>query len=118
VWGLKGRFDEDNNERPADKGSLNEYARGLYFREVEELCERLNKHLAQGESKLYMPDLKFNRSIGKHAGKCYSVTGDELTSEEYEAYAKTVLPTDEDRDEVMGILRGKDWIAPKRPTDA
>lgn len=118
VWGLKGRFDEDKNERPADKASLNEYARSLYFQEVGELCERLNKHLADGEPKLTMPDLKFNRSIGKYAGKCYSVTGEEIVPEQYEEYAKTVLPTDSDRAEVTAILKGKDWIAPKRPTDA
>ncbi len=113
VWGLKGRFDEGENERPADKGSLNEYARTLYFREVQDLCDRLNKHVKADEPQLYMPDLKFNRSIGKFAGKAYSVTGDELSTEAYEEYVKTVLPTDEDRVEVKSLMKDNDWIAPK-----
>jgi hypothetical protein len=114
VWGLKGRFDEGENARPADKGSLNEYARSLYFAEVQALCDRLNKHIAEGESPLYMPDIKFNRSIGQHAGKCYSVTGDEMAADKYEEYVKEVLPTDEDRAEVHRILKDKNWILAKK----
>mgnify|MGYP001584447829 CR=1 FL=1 len=118
VWGLKGRFDEGENAGPADKSALNEYARGLYFNEVRELCDRLNKHVRDDEPRLYMPDLKFNRSIGKYAGKCYSVTGDELSADAYEEYVKTVLQTDGDRTEVASILKEKDWIAPKGRGDA
>jgi hypothetical protein len=41
-----------------------------------------------------------------------------MTPEKYEEYAKTVLPTDEDRAEVKALLKAKDWIAPKKPGDA
>jgi hypothetical protein len=114
VWGLKGRFDEDLNARPADKNRLNEYARDLYFEEVNDLCVRLNKHVAEGEPHLYMPDIKFNREIGAYAGKCYSVTGQEMEATAYEEYVKEVLPTDEDRKEVARLLSTKDWILPKK----
>ncbi|MFN0151326.1 MAG: Phenylacetic acid catabolic protein [bacterium] len=114
VWGLKGRFDEGENSKPADKGSLNEYARTLYFAEVQALCDRLNKHVREEDERLYMPDVKFNRSIGQYAGKCFTVTGQEMDAAKYDEYVKEVLPTDEDRADVHRILKDKNWILPKK----
>ncbi len=53
----------------ADLDDLNDYNRHLYRQEVSGLVERLNTFLRPGEKKFYTPDIKFNRSIGRWAGK-------------------------------------------------
>ena len=69
VWGIKGRYDEPQNDKPADLDDLNDYNRILYHNEVSALIERLNSALHAGEPKLYAPNIKFNRAIGRYAGQ-------------------------------------------------
>src|SRR6185312_7728841 len=64
TWGLKGRFDEHEAQRPAEK---------------DKLIDQLNQLIPQGQAKLYAPDFRFNRSIGENVGKPFSVTGELLS---------------------------------------
>src|ERR687898_2157556 len=78
VWGLKGRYDEHEAQVPAAKDKLNDLAREHYMLECGKLIDQLNAILPAGEPKLSAPNLKFNRSIGEHVGKTFSVTGELL----------------------------------------
>jgi len=66
--------------------------------------------LPQGQPKLYAPDLKFNRSIGEHVGKTYSVTGELLSTDAYKKHVTQVLPTAEDEQLLSEIIKSKDWV--------
>ncbi len=111
VWGLKGRYDEGEGDREADKAQLNEMARRLYMDEIGRLIEDLNTLVPQDHPKLFMPDVKFNRHIGTYAHQPYSVTGELMSAEKYEDYKKEVFPTDKDKEMLRGIFKeSNDWI--------
>jgi benzoyl-CoA 2,3-dioxygenase component B len=116
VWGLKGRYNE-HEAGPADKEHLNETSRELYRQEIQKLTDLLNKLVPDGQPKLRVPDLKFNRRIGQHAGKFCTTEGKELTAEEYETYLPAVLPTGDDKEFLRSVTKEKDWIAPKKETE-
>jgi benzoyl-CoA 2,3-dioxygenase component B len=114
VWGLKGRYDEAKQETEADKEHLNETSRGQYFQEVNQLIGQLNRHVPEGQPKLTAPDLKFHRSIGDFRESRYSVTGEELSAEDYAAHLAEVLPTAADQEALRGIFTsGETWIEPR-----
>ncbi|MGO9275791.1 MAG: Phenylacetic acid catabolic protein [Terriglobia bacterium] len=113
VWGLKGRYNEGDTGETADKDNLNDAARTLYYQEVQKLTDLLNKLVPEDQPKIQVPDIRFNRKIGKHAGKFRTVEGTELTAEEYEQYLPTVLPTEADKEILKSIFKEKGWIAPK-----
>jgi len=110
VWGLKGRFDEHEAKIPADKNKLNDLARDHYLAECAKLIDQLNQLVPQGQPKLYAPHLNFNRSIGEHVGKTYSVTGELLSPEAYKKYLPEVLPTPDDERILSEIISEKDWV--------
>jgi len=110
TWGLKGRYDEHEATVPAEKDKLNDLSRGHYMNESEKLIEQLNQLVPEGQAKLYAPDLKFNRSIGEHIGKTYSVTGELLSPEAYEKHVKEALPTPEDEQVLAEIIKGKECV--------
>jgi len=110
-WGLKGRFNESEAGALADPDTVNEIARTLYHKEVQGLVEILNKDIAADKPKLYAPDLKFNRGIGEHQGKRFSVTGEVLDENAYKAHLKDVLPSAEDRVRIRQITSEQGWIA-------
>lgn len=110
VWGLKGRFDEHEAKVAADKNKLNDLARDHYLTECAKLIDQLNQLVPEGQSKLYAPHLHFNRSIGEHVGKTYSVTGELLSAEAYKKHLAEVLPTPEDERILSEIINGKDWV--------
>lgn len=112
VWGLKGRFDE-SPDTPADRDALNEGARALYVAECHDLIERLNRIVPEGEPPLYVPDPRFHRAIGKHAGAPYSVTGELLDAADYDRHLREVLPSEEETARVRDLQRDPAWIAPK-----
>lgn len=111
VWGLKGRFDEDEAKIPAEKDKLNDLARDHYIVECAKLIGQLNALVPQGQPKLYAPDLKFNRSIGENVGKTYSVTGELLSADAYNQHVTQVLPTAEDEQVLSEIIKSKDWVS-------
>ena len=110
VWGLKGRFDERQNESDANKGALNEASRGLYRDECVRLVSRLNQYIPDQDRHLYIPDMKFNRSIGQYAHQCYDVNGTTMSPEPYKKYLAEVTPSEADYADLNDTLKGDDWI--------
>jgi len=115
VWGIKGRYDEPKNDRAADLDDLNDYNRHLYRDEVAGLIARFNGVLKPGEAKLYAPDIKFNRMIGRWANqRFHPQDGRPLEEREYEQMLPEFLPTAEDKKLLLEIISSeKKWIAPK-----
>jgi benzoyl-CoA 2,3-epoxidase subunit B len=115
VWGIKGRYDEPKNEREADLDDLNDYNRHLYRDEVAGLIERFNSVLKAGEARLYAPDIKFNRMIGRWANqKVHPQTGARLEDKEYDQQLPDFLPSAEDKKLLLEIIANeKNWIAKK-----
>lgn len=114
VWGLKGRYDEAQNQQSADLGHMNEHNRKLYYEECLRLIDQINKHVLASQPKLYVPDLKFNRHIGEFANQPFGVTGELLTPGEYAEHVKEVLPQEEDVKLVCDIQAAEPkWVAPK-----
>ncbi len=114
VWGLKGRYDEPNARPDADLGELNDYSRRLYYQECRKLIDQINKHVPEGQTKLFVPDIKFNRHIGQWAGESYDVHGEPVDPEKYTQYLSEVLPGPEDVKLVMDIQENEPkWVAPK-----
>jgi len=115
VWGIKGRYDEPDNQQAAKLDQLNDYNRHLYRDEVAGLVERLNGFRKAGEAELYAPDLKFNRAIGQFAGqKFHAKSGEILGDKEYEAHFQEAMPTAENKELLLEIIANeKKWIAEK-----
>jgi 1,2-phenylacetyl-CoA epoxidase catalytic subunit len=67
VWGLKGRYDEPENSQQPDLDDLNDYGRRMYRQQVVSLVERFNKMLKSDQPAFFVPDIKFNRTIGRYA---------------------------------------------------
>ena len=116
VWGIKGRYDEPQNQTEADLDDLNDYNRILYQKEVAGLIERFNSFLKPGTKKLYAPDIKFNRAIGKYAGqKFHAENGDPLDDKTYDQHMKEYMPSAEDKKLLLEIIANeKNWIAEKQ----
>ena len=112
AWGIKGRVDEDKTADVVDREHLNERARGQFYDEIGKTVDRVNEVNAS-ETKFYVPDIRFNRSIGAHGGERWSADGRRLTEEEWQAYAPTVLPTPADDVVLADHFKNPDWIAPK-----
>ncbi len=110
VWGLKGRFDEDEQKEEADKRKLNEMARDLYLAECRELVDTLNQYLPADQPRLTVPDVKFHRSIGDYAGQTYGVDGQLLTPDQHQKHLREALPTEEDEVRLKEIFKDKDWV--------
>ena len=115
VWGLKGRFNELETDDEVDKDNLNDYNRNLFYQEGMQLVEQLNTLVPNGQTKLRLPALSFNRKIGRHADERFTVEGKEFkgTEAEYEDYLRAQLPTKEDGEVLAEIFKDPAWIAPK-----
>ena len=114
VWGLKGRFDEDTNKTEANREELNDYARGLYQEDISNHIQALNNLLPTDGPRLMVPDLRFNRGIGKYAGQCYTLEGEPVDPDKYPAYLASVLPSDKDRQTLDDLCKDPSWILPPR----
>jgi hypothetical protein len=115
VWGIKGRYDEPKNEHQAKVDELNDYNRQLYRDEVAGLIERFNNVLKPGEPKLYAPDIKFNRNIGRWAGQQFHAqTGEPLDDKAYNQHVEEYMPSAKDKTLLLDIISNeKQWIVPK-----
>lgn len=111
LWGLKGRFNEEEAGMLDDTQAVNDLARELYHKEVTSLVELLNKDIGAGKDKLYAPDLKFRRGIGENKGKPFSVKGELLDEPAYTRHLEAVIPTEKDRQQLQQIAKEADWIA-------
>lgn len=118
TWGIKGRVDEDKIAgEQADKEHLNERAREQFYEECKKTIERVNA-VNPSQTKLYMPDIKFNRKIGAYSGAYFTVDGRELTKAEWDAYAPSVLPGGQDEEQLKEYFKDPSWIAPKGKSEA
>jgi len=115
VWGVKGRYDEPKNQAEPDLDEVNDYNRRLYHDEVAGLVERLNNCLKAGEPRLYAPDIKFNREIGRWTGqKFHPQSGEPLNDKEYEQRWTEFMPTPEDKKLLLDTIANEPkWITPK-----
>jgi hypothetical protein len=66
---LKGRYDEQLYDAPADMDKLNELSRATFFKEVSALVDALNHYIPKDTPRLTIPSDKFRRYIGQYAGK-------------------------------------------------
>jgi benzoyl-CoA 2,3-epoxidase subunit B len=112
TWGIKGRVDEDKAAQGADKERLNERARSLFYEEAATTVARVNE-VNPSATKLYLPDMRFNRKIGDYAGQRFTVDGRRLNEGEWTAYAPTVLPAEADEEKLKECFKDPSWIAPK-----
>ncbi|HZT13318.1 MAG TPA: Phenylacetic acid catabolic protein [Candidatus Baltobacteraceae bacterium] len=118
TWGIKGRVDEEKlASEGVDKEHLNERARRQFYEECQKTIERVNA-VNPSPTKIYMPDMRFNRQIGDFAGQHWTVDGRQLTAQEWEAYAPTVLPTQADEERLEAYFKNPSWIAPKGKSEA
>ncbi|MFN2448782.1 MAG: Phenylacetic acid catabolic protein [Candidatus Baltobacteraceae bacterium] len=117
TWGIKGRVDEDKTSEAADKEHLNERARGQFYDECEKTVERVNG-VNPSETKIFMPDARFNRKIGAYAGQYWTTDGRRITAEEWQTYAPTVLPCAQDEVLLKDYFKDPSWIAPKGKSEA
>ena len=73
---------------------------------------RISKVRKNGEPELYIPSDKFERGIGRFAGKRYTVHGEEFEGDEgsWEEYLSSVLPSDEDEHQLVNEYMQQEWI--------
>ena len=111
VYGIKGRYDERENDGEADREHLNEESRGHYFAELNLEMDRINARRKEGETALFIPSDKFNRSVGMYQGKMFDLHGDpfEGTEDDWEQYLHSVLPNDDDEAELKEYFK-QEWI--------
>jgi benzoyl-CoA 2,3-dioxygenase component B len=114
VWGLKGRFDERENARDADKGTLNDQARHLYRDECVRLVDRLNKYIPSRDRWLKIPDIKFNRKIGQWAHQEFDMDGGPLSPLKYKEYLASAMPGEADYQLLRDLMKEPDWIEPRK----
>ncbi|MBT4407196.1 MAG: hypothetical protein HOC79_04920, partial [Euryarchaeota archaeon] len=120
VWGIKGRWDERKKQEEGTlvvKEHLNEESRQHYHDEIAEEVEKLNAHLPEGATPLFVPNMKFSRGIGDFAGMRYSVKGIvfEGNDDEWNEYLASVTPSDQDEEDLKGYFEQK-WIEHREPT--
>ena len=111
VYGIKGRYDERENEGDADREHLNEESRGHYFEELNLEMERINARRKDGEQELFIPSDKFNRSVGMYQGKMFDLHGElfEGNEDEWNQYLNAVLPSDDDESQLQEYFK-EEWI--------
>ena len=118
VWGVKGRWDERKklkNEIEVDKQVLNEEGRGHYHDEIAKEVAKFNSLIADDvDFTMTIPHENFHRDIGAFGGKKCNTDGSlfEGTDEEYAAYLNSVLPTAEDEEALVELMK-QQWIEDK-----
>jgi hypothetical protein len=85
-------------------------SRGQYHKEVQAIIDSLNRQVKPDQPKLFIPDEKFRRNIGRYAGQTFSVTGEPLSAEEYAKHLRDVLPSPEEDQFVINLEKEKGWI--------
>ncbi|MCH9015112.1 MAG: phenylacetate-CoA oxygenase subunit PaaI [Gemmatimonadetes bacterium] len=110
VWGIKGRFDERDNRKDAQKDRLNEASRQLYCDEVIRLVDRLNSQIPDRDRWLRIPEMSFNRKIGDYAHQHYTVDGEPLSADRYSQYLASVTPSEDDYRQLESLQKENEWI--------
>jgi len=92
-----------------------------YHADATRIVDRWNRTLARVgvDARIVLPNLRFHRNIGVHAGKTYDPAGNPISAEESARKMTSWFPSDEDRAYVESCMvpvleRGKfaNWIAP------
>ena len=111
VYGIKGRYDERENDGEADREHLNEESRGHYFEELNLEMERINARRKDSEEELFIPSDKFNRSVGMYQGKMFDLQGEPFDGNEddWNQYLNSVLPNDDDEAQLQEYFK-EEWI--------
>ena len=111
VYGIKGRYDERENDGEADREHLNEESRGHYFEELNLEMERINARRKDSEEELFIPSDKFNRSVGMYQGKMFDLQGEPFdgTKDDWNQYLNSVLPNDDDEAQLQEYFK-EEWI--------
>ena len=75
---------------------------------------KLCGYLPEGATELYVPHENFNRNIGVAKGQKFNVDGTpfEGSDDEWATYLTTVLPTDQDEEDLKAYFE-LEWIANK-----
>jgi hypothetical protein len=60
-----------------------------------------------------VPDIRFRRSIGEHAGQRFTIEGEPLSQDEYDKYLERALPSDNDYKLLDDLTRQDDWVERK-----
>lgn len=112
-WGLKSRYNEFEAQEPVVLEQLNQHARGLYQKEIMDLNDKYNLLVKEGQPKLVIPDVRFNRKIGEFENQHFNLEGQPVPEADYANYLAQHLPTQEDQAVLKEIFAAGDWIAPK-----
>ena len=102
--------------------AINEDVRDAYIRDCERAVLRWNRTIEDAgvDFLLRLPNRRFHRTIGEHAGHTFTPDGDPISAEEYARRAPQWLPTAEDRAAVRALQTAPvtrpgafaSWIAP------
>lgn len=111
--GLKGRYDEGENDTKVDVARVNEYNQSLYLLEIRDIVVRLNANRPAGTPPLFVPSEKFRRRVGLYKNQPYAVDGKAVKPEDFDRYLAGHLPTKED-DERLNEVFKEAWIG-ERP---
>jgi hypothetical protein len=63
-----------------------------------------------GQPHLRLPDLRFNRRIGRYANQPYDLDGNLLDADGFPEYLAAALPSDDDRSALEAIFTEPDWV--------
>ncbi len=105
------------------RNAMNEVLRDEYVADCERAVRKWNHVIKKAgvDYELFIPNRRFNRSMGVYAGKYFTPKGEPITKEQFEAQRAKWLPTPEDRAYVTSLMkpcveRGKiaNWIAPPK----
>ncbi len=113
VWGLKGHFNEGEGMDEADPEHMNEHARNLFIAECQSLLNRINQLVPADQTRLFLPDLKFNRQIGDFGRQPYDLHGNKMSAEQYPAYLQANLPGPADLAILDELFKNPAWLAPR-----
>ena len=111
----------DRKEVPL-RNAMNEVLRDEYVADCERACRKWNKTIEDTGLtgfQLFIPNRKFNRSMGIYSGMSFTPSGELISREQFESRRAEWLPTPEDREYVLSLMKpvtepGKfaSWIAP------
>ena len=101
--------------------AMNALLLDAYHADASRIVDRWNRTLGRigVEERITLPSLRFNRSIGVHAGKTYDPAGNPISAAEFDERKATWFPSEQDRAYVKSCMvkvlePGKfaNWIAP------
>jgi hypothetical protein len=72
--------------------------------------DRLNRQIPERDRWLKIPDIKFNRKIGRWAHEHYDVDGNEISADKFDAYLTSVTPSAADYRMIDEVTKDSDWI--------